>query len=82
MTMLTSLVLVGLLLLIITEIRYYRKGWGLHFYIFDPEDRDAWVKPFPTKLERAWLLIAIIAESVLFLMLAIPFMGFLLSSSI
>ena len=53
----------GLFLLILSEINYYRKGWGLNFHLIDADDGDAWVKPFPKKVERAWLLVAILAKT-------------------
>ena len=60
---LLTAVCIGLFLLIFSEINYYRKGWGLNFHLIDANDSDAWVKPFPKKIERAWLLIAIIAKA-------------------
>jgi hypothetical protein len=58
--------------LVIIEIHYYRKGWGLNFHILDLKEQDAWVKPFPTQFERIWLLVVIIAETILLLIMALP----------
>lgn len=63
--------LLAFLILILIEINYYRKGWGLNFHNLDLKEQDAWVKPFPTKFERLWLLIVIIAETILFLLLSL-----------
>lgn len=54
-------------ILIVTEIRYFQKGWGLNFHLFDLKEQDGWVKPFPSKFERYWLLVVIVSEILLFL---------------
>lgn len=69
---LLAAVLVFLGFVIGREIHYYRIGWGRNFHIVDLKQQDAWVKPFPTKWERQWLLITIIGEILMLLIIGIP----------
>lgn len=72
--------LVGFGLIIAKEVGYYMKGWGLNFHILDIKQQDAWVKPFPNKIERIWLLVTIIFEIALLLAIALPAILFLSSN--